>query len=73
MVVSLETGKEVMGEMSCFWMVLKGSREGKTGARGRSTSPGWRGMGTGKDSFLGGVLELSSRVCWTKIRASEGG
>lgn len=71
MVVSPDTGKEAaVGAMSCFWRVPSGSRLGKTGAWGRPTSSGWRGMGLEKDSTPGWLLELGSRVCWTETRES---
>lgn len=44
--VSPDTGKDVVGSMSCFCIVLRDSRLGKTGgAWGRSTSSGCSGIG----------------------------
>ena len=44
--VSPDTGKEVVGESSCFCIVLRDSKLGKTAcAWGSSTSSGCRGIG----------------------------
>lgn len=72
-VVSPDTGKVVEGAMSCFWMILRVSRQGKTGgAWGSSTSSGCRGSGFWNDSPPVWGLELSSRVCWTETKGSGG-